>query len=125
MPSTYQDQHTQWKNQLQLLSKRRLPRCYFRIGAQHTSVQLHGFSDASEKAYAAVVYIRSTYDHYPPLVTLVSAKTKVAPLKSLSIPRLELCGADLLSKLITNVREALDLPITCVKAWCDSTIVLA
>ena len=57
VPSTYQDQHTQWRNQLQLLSKRRLPHCYFRVGAQHTSVQLHGLSDASEKAYAAVVYI--------------------------------------------------------------------
>ena len=86
---------------------------------------MHGFSNALEKAYSAVVYVRSTYEHYQPLVTLVSAKTKVAPLKTLSIPRLELCGADLLSKLLNNVRQALDLPSTCINAWCDSTIILS
>ena len=118
VPVKYQTLHAQWKAQLHLLDDKRLPRCYYRVGAQRTSTQLHGFYDASERAYAAVVNVRSTYEHQPPLVTLVSAKTKVAPLKTLSTPRLELCGADLLSKLLTNVRQALDLPVTCVSVWC-------
>ena len=54
-----------------------------------------------------VVYIRTTYSDAPPTVTLVMAKTKVAPLKRLTIPHLELCGAPLLAKLLTHVRLSL------------------
>ena len=53
VPNTYQTQHQRWREQLHLLSEKRLSRCYFRSEAQHTSVQLHGFSDASEGAYAS------------------------------------------------------------------------
>ena len=49
----------------------------------------------------------------------------MAPLKQLSIPRLELCGAALLARVITSIRLALDIPLQDVYAWCDSTIVLA
>ena len=69
-----------------------------------------------------MVYARSTYANHQPLVTLVSAKTKVAPLKTLSVL---LCGSDLLAKLLTNVRQALNLPTECITAWSDSTIVLS
>ena len=55
----------------------------------------------------------------------MTAKTRVVPLKQLSIPRLELCGATLLSKLMTNVRIALSIPLHDVHVWCDSTIVLS
>ena len=125
IPKHFQDHHKLWKTQLPLLSDRRLPRCYYRVDCPYTSIHIHGFSDASEKAYSAVMYIRSTYANHPPLVSLVSSKTKVAPIKSMSIPRLELCGAGLLAKLVTSVHLALNLPLSSVTAWCDSTIVLA
>ena len=56
---------------------------------------------------------------------LVTAKTRVAPIKPMSIPRLELCGAALLAKLLSSVRRTLQVPLTHVYAWSDSTIVLS
>ena len=49
----------------------------------------------------------------------------MAPVKQLTIPRLELCGASLLAKLLTTVRSDLNIPLDHIYAWCDSTIVLA
>ncbi|XP_059221530.1 uncharacterized protein LOC131998438 [Stomoxys calcitrans] len=60
-------------------------------------VQIHGFSDASEKAYAAVVYIRVESPSGVVTTHLLTAKSRVSPLKTLSIPRLELFGGPILS----------------------------
>ena len=57
------------------------------------SQQIHGFSDASEKAYAAVIYLRSTYGNGSVSVCIITSKTRVAPIKPHTIPRLELLGA--------------------------------
>ncbi|GFW64664.1 DUF1758 domain-containing protein [Trichonephila clavipes] len=69
---------------------------------QNSDIILHGFCDASTKAYAAVVYLKSKQE-----IHLVSAKTRVAPIKQLTIPRLELCGALLLAELISVIQKAI------------------
>lgn len=57
-------------------------------------------------------------------VSLMCSKTKVAPIKRLTIPHLELCGAYLLAQLLRHVKEVFHIPSTKVYAWTDSTIVL-
>ena len=52
------------------------------------------------------------------------SKTKVLPIKRLSIPRLELCGAQILARLLIHVKDVLQLPMSQVFAWTDSIIVL-
>lgn len=63
-------------------------------------IQLHRFSDASQLAYAACVYARVESDDGSVVVTLLTAKSKMAPIKHQSIPRLELNGAVLLTRLL-------------------------
>ena len=55
---------------------------------------------------------------------LVISKTKVSPIKRLSIPRLELCGAQVLTKLLCHAKRILNVPVDSVFAWTDSTVVL-
>ncbi|XP_069357548.1 uncharacterized protein [Maniola hyperantus] len=88
--------------------------------------ELHAFSDASQVAYAAAVYIRVKNEEIDTKVSLVTAKTKVAPIdKESSIPRLELCGAVLAAKLLHEVSQVMNIPKENLHAWTDSTVVLA
>ena len=114
----------QWRAELDLLSRKLIPRYYFSKSVDVASIQLHGFCDASEQAYAGVIYLRMTGSDGSVEVSLVCSKTKVAPIKRLTIPRLELCGAHLLSQLLHHVQGVLHIPSTNVFAWTDSTIVL-
>ncbi|XP_055859309.1 uncharacterized protein LOC129921489 [Episyrphus balteatus] len=88
-------------------------------------MQLHGFSDASEKAYAATVYVRVRHDSSLESHSLW-AKSKFAPVNTLSLPRLELQGAYLLSRMIRILLNQFDfLNNIPIHLWTDSTIVLA
>ena len=111
--------------ELPILLTKAVPRCYFPMHLQVASKNLHGFSDASEDAYAAVVYLRIVGSDGKVHISLVTSKTKVAPIKRLSIPRLELCGALLLSRLLAHTKMVLNVPTSDITAWTDSTVVLS
>ncbi|GFU48269.1 uncharacterized protein TNCV_4626851 [Trichonephila clavipes] len=95
------------------------------VHPQATRVELHGFADASEKCYGAVIYCRSQSPDGATTVKLVTSKSRVTPVKSVTIPRLELCVAVLLAKLMKRVETALQMKTPPVYLWRDSTIVLA
>ena len=125
VPKNIQDVWMRWRSELQLLSLKHILRYYFPKDVELRSVQVHGFSDASELAYAGVVYLRITDSAGNVHTSLVTSKTKVSPIKRLSIPRLELCGAQILARLLQHVKNVLQVSLTDVFAWTDSTVVLS
>nr|XP_029717306.1 uncharacterized protein LOC115260532 [Aedes albopictus] len=88
---------------------------------------LHGYSDASERAMGACVYVRTVDDAGNISSRLLCSKSKIAPIGNnrTTLPRLELCASVLLARLISNVKSTINEPIFEVHAWTDSQVVLA
>ena len=108
--------------QLQDLKHIILPRCYYTgIEGEVIKSELHGFCDASARAYGAVVYLHivTTRGSY---IGFVASKTRVAPLSNQTIPRLELLSAAVLAKLMHSVKEALssEIKVSRLVCWTDS-----
>ncbi|XP_075167412.1 uncharacterized protein LOC142239506 [Haematobia irritans] len=111
----------QFVQDLSQLPHIKIPRyIYF---SPQVQTQIHGFCDASQKAYCATIYLRFNNQNSVQCNLLVS-KTKVAPIDPISLPRLELCGALLLSKLAKQIISSLPIHSNDLFLWCDSTIVL-
>ena len=127
MPESILEQWSwsKWRQELPMLSKFHILRCYYPKSVTIASTQLREFSDASEKAYSAVVYLRMEDTDGIVHTSLVTSKTRVAPIKPLTMPRLELNGALILAQLLFHCKEVLRIPLSTVYAWTDSTIVLA
>ncbi|XP_075163165.1 uncharacterized protein LOC142235792 [Haematobia irritans] len=88
------------------------------------TLEIHGFSDSSQAAYCACVYLRCQTNKSVVFSNLLVAKSKVAPLKPVCLPRLELNGAFLLAKLVNYVTSNFDFKISSITLWTDSSIVL-
>ncbi|KRY30334.1 hypothetical protein T01_9093, partial [Trichinella spiralis] len=115
----------QWRSDLGDLHQIALPRAYLPYSPMEVSrLELHGFGDASEAAYAAVVYLRATQSTGVTRVSFVAAKSKVAPLKKLSVPRLELSAALLCVRLVRYVLQELALPVDACYCWSASLVAL-
>ncbi|GFU45635.1 integrase catalytic domain-containing protein [Trichonephila clavipes] len=76
-------------------------------------------------AYGAALYLRCINTSGEISVRFLCSKSKVAPLKSITIPRLELCGAVLLSRLLKRALDAFKVNISQIYLWTDSSTVLA
>ncbi|XP_058827626.1 uncharacterized protein LOC131687552 [Topomyia yanbarensis] len=120
LPTAIKERWQEYQSQLHRLNDLRIDRCI--LLSNPVSVQLHFFSDASEHAYGSCVYVRSTDASSAVKVCLLTAKSKVAPLKKQSIPRLELCGALLSAELYEKVTSSLQIHTF---FWVNSTIVLS
>ncbi|GBP86346.1 hypothetical protein EVAR_55273_1 [Eumeta japonica] len=87
--------------------------------------ELHVFVDASEKSYAAAVYWRIKLSEHESAVSLIAGKARVAPLKVISIPRLELQAALLGARLASSILTEIELNVTRKIFWTDSRTVLS
>ena len=125
LPDSFKENWVRWLNELQDLTPLEIPRQYFNnVGSE---VQLHVFCDSSQLAYGAVAYLRGTTPKGGTKCTFVMSKSKVAPIKPQTMPRLELLAAVLgaeLSKYLSNT--ILPKFYSCqIILWSDSQIVLS
>nr|XP_055076729.1 uncharacterized protein LOC129455971 [Misgurnus anguillicaudatus] len=116
-----------WEAELQVLPRITFPRAYLPPAMDEKSCtrDMHVFCDASEQAYGAVVYLRTTDSQGQPYLSFVAARSRIAPKRLLSIPRLELCAAHTGAQLTRLLKQELTLPISKTILWTDSTTVLS
>ncbi|XP_058811166.1 uncharacterized protein LOC131676054 [Topomyia yanbarensis] len=123
------DLYQRWKRWTDLfpqLDSIRIPRCYFRppFPKDIHHLQVHVFVDASEAAYSCVAYFRLPTETGIE-VSLIGAKSKVAPLKPLTVPKLELKAAVLGVRYLESIQNYHTFEIKQRYLWTDSTTVLA
>lgn len=111
-----------WLEQLNDLASLRLERHY--AIKNHTDLELHVLCDASEQAYAAVAYWQSTQPDGSFNVRLVAAKSKVAPKRTQTIPRLELQAAVIGARLANTIRKEHRFEVKRTIYWSDSKTVI-
>lgn len=85
--------------------------------------ELHGFSDACQKAYSATVYIRCQTGSKI-YSKLVFSKVRICPTKEITLPRLELLGALITYRSMEFVRKSMDIKVNKAYLWCDNQCVL-
>ena len=124
IPPALASKWSEWQKDLHGISDFRIERCYKPVDFDVTDTQLHHFCDASESGYGTVSYIRFTSESKPPHIMLVMGKARVAPLKVVTIPRMELTAAVLAARIDNMLRKELGLQISDSFFWTDSTSVL-
>ena len=135
LPDTELLEWRRWKATLPALSDVKIPRCYkFNIISKTslptslprkvTDVQLHNFRDASNSGYVAASYIRTTFSDGTVACALVFGKSRAAPLRRITVPRLELQAAVLSVRIGEMVQHEIEMEFTQICYWTDSEIVL-
>ena len=127
VPIDLHNRFIHWVSGLETIYNWQIPRCYSHLGWNElikSGLEIHAFGDASEKGYGTVVYLRLPQGNGTYQVSFVLAKARVAPLKKITLPRLELLGALLTARLLVFVRKTLKVQEVEYKCWTDSTVAL-
>ncbi|XP_055528062.1 uncharacterized protein LOC129720599 [Wyeomyia smithii] len=121
VPDNLQKRWEKYKQELPKISAYRIARYAL---LPNSTVQLHTFADASESAYGACTYARCEDPQGIVRIQLLASKSRVAPLKRLTIARLELCAAVLAAHLHHRIKRAIDIGICSSYFWSDSSVTL-
>ena len=113
-----------WLKNLKQIKNCKVPRCFMTPEADPLLTQLHIFCDASLQAFAAVAYLRVVQQDGTIRLSLVMAKTRVAPVKPMTVPRLELQAALLAVRMAKVIEAEMDIVVVERTFWSDSTTVL-
>ncbi|XP_022540035.2 uncharacterized protein LOC111195821 [Astyanax mexicanus] len=115
-----------WEAELVNLPLVEISRCYVPPCADSEAAirEAHVFCDASERVYGSVAYLRTQCAQEHVHVSFVMARSRVAPRKQISMPRLELCAALTGAQLAGVLNSELAIPISDITMWTDSTTVL-
>ena len=125
LPQTQWLQWQRWQGSLKELEKVSVPRCYHPEDfGRIARTEIHTFSDASKDAIGASVYLRLVNHKEEVSTTLLFGQSRVAPVQSTSIPRLELCAAVLAVQAGARVLKEIDMEIDQVTYYTDSKVVL-
>lgn len=125
IPQTFLHRWTGWLADLNKMAEFKVDRCMKPTSfGQIRFAQLHHFSDASESGYGTASYIRLENYNREAHVAFIIGKSRVAPLKQITIPRMELTAAVLAVKVDTMLRKELQLQLDKSIFWTDSTTVL-
>ena len=125
IPEAFCQSWHKWLIGLQQMENFSIPRCIrSKTFGKIKSAQLHHFCDASETGYGTVTYLKMTNAKNQINISLIMAKARVAPLKQVTIPRMELTAAVLAVKVNRMLETELHLPLRKAVFWTDSTSVL-
>lgn len=117
-------QFDKWIDDLHYLTSCRIPRRFSDCVGPHLNISLHTFADASKSSYATCIFIRVKVGEHVS-VQLVEAKSRLAPTKPMTIPRLELMAALIASRLFVAVKSVLKIHDCRYYFWTDSMVALA
>ena len=113
-----------WREAANYLPHVEVNRRFYLHDSSVIDIQLHVFADASELAYGSVSYLRFSYKDGTHSCAFVMAKSKLAPIKFVTLARLELKAAATAIRLYTSMILDIDLPVSSTHFWSDSTLVL-
>ena len=127
IPESMQLLFLRWLDGMKQMKLWQVPRSYTGCAwCDNEKITLHAFGDASEKGYGACVYLAVRFNDGSMTSSLVISKARVAPLKKVTLPRLELLGALLCARLLTFVMSSLHLSSEVdYRCWIDSMVALA
>ena len=124
VPSDIKNEWMKWLYDLENLEEIEIPRFLFDGMEDYDTLELHAFSDASMKAYGCCIYLKMIKGSKSQM-RLITAKGRVAPLKTVTLPHLELLGALLSARLMKYVKPNIEKQIDRSYYWTDSKVALA